>query len=71
MAIVIGLFLLCYSFYMHCSFVLIFDDHEPCNDLEYKIPLVVLNSAVNPVAYALFKRDIKNEVKKHICCIIT
>ncbi|XP_078381021.1 octopamine receptor beta-2R-like [Oculina patagonica] len=70
MAIVIGLFLLCYAFYLRCSFVLIFSDHKPCNDLKVKIPLVVLNSAINPVAYAFFKRDIKKEIKRRNCCVI-
>ncbi|KAJ7333595.1 hypothetical protein OS493_017137 [Desmophyllum pertusum] len=48
MAIVIGLFLLCYGCFMRCSYVLLFNDDKPCNDHEYKIPLVVLNSAINP-----------------------
>ncbi|KAJ7333597.1 hypothetical protein OS493_017139, partial [Desmophyllum pertusum] len=52
MAIVIGLFLVCYGFYLRCSFELIFNE-KLCNDQEYKIPVFILNSAVNPVAYAL------------------
>ena len=63
MAIVIGLFLLCYGVFLRCSFILLFNNQTTCNDHEYKIPLLVLNSAINPVAYALFKRDLKNEVK--------
>ena len=47
MAIVVGLFLVCYGIYLRCSFVLIF--HKPCNDSEYKIPMLVLNSAVKPL----------------------
>ena len=38
-----------------------------CNDFKYKIPMLVVNSAVNPWAYALFKRDIKKEIKRLIC----
>ena len=69
MAVVIGLFLLCYGFYLRCTLVFIFENGE-CNDEEYKLPLLVLNSAINPVAYAFFKRDIKKEVKRSICpCI--
>ena len=30
----------------------------------YKIPFLVLNSAINPLAYAFFKRDIKKEFKR-------
>ena len=38
-----------------------------CNDFKYKIPMLVLNSPVNPWAYAFFKRDIKKEIKRLIC----
>jgi len=69
MAIVIALFLLCYGFYIRCSLILIFKIGK-CNDEEYKIPLLVLNSAINPAAYAFFKRDIKNEIKRPLCCAI-
>lgn len=59
MAVVIGVFLLCYVF-----------KNGECNDEEYKIPLLVLNSAINPVANAFFKRDIKKEIKRLLCCVI-
>ena len=68
MAIVIGLFLLCYAFYLRCSFVLLLSPDKPCDDQEYKIPLLEINSAINPVAYACFKRDIKKEIKRRFCC---
>ena len=45
-------------------------DVDRDDDKEYKIPLLVLNSAINPVAYAFFKRDIKEEVERHICCVV-
>ena len=64
MAIVIALFVSCYGLFLRCSFVHILNDHKPCKDLEYKIPIAVLNSAVNPFVYATFKRDIKNEFKR-------
>ena len=32
------------------------------------ILLRLLNSAINPVAYALFKREIRKEVKRLFCC---
>ena len=70
MVIVIGLFLLCYGVYIRCTFVFIFNESKPCNDEQYKIPLLVLNSAINPVAYAFLKRDIKREIKRRICCVI-
>ncbi|XP_078343707.1 trace amine-associated receptor 5-like [Oculina patagonica] len=66
MAVVIGLFLLCYGLLLRCSFVMILSDYKPCNDLQYKVPILLLNSAVNPIAYAVFKRDIKMEFKRLI-----
>ena len=65
LAIVVGVFLVCYGIYSRCSLVRIF--HKPCNDFKYKIPMLVLNSAVNPWAYAFFKRDIKNEFIRLNC----
>ena len=62
MAVVIGLFLLCYGFYLRCTLVFVFENSQ-CNDEEYKLPLLVLNSAINPVGYAFFKRDIEKEIK--------
>ena len=68
MGIVIGLFLLCYGIYLRCTFVLIFSAGQiPCND-QFKIPILVLNFAVNPLAYSFFKRDINKEIKRRICC---
>jgi len=64
MAIVVGLFVLCYGVFLRCSFLILVKNHTTCDDMEYKIPILVLNSAVNPLAYALFKRDIKNEIKR-------
>jgi len=64
MAIVVGLFVLCYGVFLRCSFLILVKNHTTCDDVEYKIPILVLNSAVNPLAYALFKRDIRNEIKR-------
>ena len=66
MTIVVGLFLICYGVYFRCSFVALFLNIT-CNDFSYKIPLLILNSAINPWAYALFKRDIKAMIKRLIC----
>ena len=62
MGLVIGVFLVCYGMYLRCSFLLL--SSLPCKDKNYKIPTLVLNSAINPLAYALFKRDIKKEFKR-------
>ena len=74
MGIVIGVFLVCYGMYLRCGFVLLFQTTKtsgswPCKDENYKIPILVLNSAINPLAYAFFKRDIKKEFKR-LCCVL-
>ena len=70
MTIAIGIFLLAFTFALRCSFIHILKDGKPCDDKEYKIPLLVLNSVVNPFAYAVFKSDINMEIKRYICCVI-
>ena len=60
MVIVIGLFLVCCACYLRCSLVYIMKDEQPCNDKRFKLPLLVLNSAINPVAYAFFKSPRKS-----------
>ena len=62
MGLVIGVFLVCYGMYLRCSFL--FLSSSKCNDENYKIPVLVLNSAINPLAYAFFKRDIKKEFRR-------
>ena len=62
MGIVIGVFLVCYGMYLRCGFLLLFQTtitsgSSPCKDENYKIPILVFNSAINPLAYAFFKRD--------------
>ena len=52
MGIVIGLFTLTHTFSLRCSLVHILKNKQSCDDKEYKIPLLVLNSAINAVAYA-------------------
>ena len=64
MGLVIGVFLVCYGMYLRCSFLIL--SSSRCNDENYKILFLVLNSAINPLAYAFFKRDIKKEFKRLI-----
>ena len=67
MGLVIGVFLVCYGMYLRCNFLILFQTtitSSPCNDENYKIPVLALNSAINPLAYAFFKRDIKKEFKR-------
>ena len=71
MGIVIGLFLVCYGIFLRCSFTVVSDMDTSCNDTQFKMPLLVLNSAINPLAYSFFKRDIKKEIKGHFCCSVS
>ena len=61
-ALITCVFLACYGIMMRCS--LLFLTGQSCNDFHYKIPLQVINSGINPIAYAFFKRDIKQECKR-------
>ena len=67
MGIVIGVFLVCYGIYLRCSFLILLS--SLCEDEQYKILVLVLNSAINPLAYAFFKRDIKKELKKDLSAL--
>ena len=58
-ALITCVFLSCYGIMMRCS--LSFLTGQPCNDRNFKIPLQVINSGINPIVYAFFKRDIKQE----------
>ena len=68
MGIVIGVFLVCYGMYLRCGFQIL--SSSRCNDENYKIPFLVLNSAINPLAYAFFKRDIKKEFRRLIGWVV-
>ena len=68
MAIVIVVFLVCYGIYLRCCLVSLLYHTRQCNDEVYKIPMLVLNSAINPWVYAFFKRDIKKEMIKKLIC---
>ena len=64
MGIVIGTFVVCYGMYLRCSLVILYDTTASCNDEKYKTPVLLLNSAINPLAYAFFKRDVNGEIKR-------
>ena len=65
-ALVTCVFLSYYGIMMRCS-LLDITDNSPCNDKYFKIPLRLINSGINPIAYAFFKRDIKREFKSLLC----
>ena len=62
-ALITCVFLSCYGIMMRCSLLLL-TDNQSCNDSYFKIPLRIINSGINPIAYAFFKRDIKREFKR-------
>ena len=62
-ALITCVFLACYGIMMRCSLLLL-TGHKCGNDFHYKIPLQVINSGINPIAYAFFKRDIQRECKR-------
>ena len=71
MAVVVGLFLVCYGLFLRCSFEYIFSYRKVCIiGYQYRMLISVLNSAVNSLAYAVFKRDIKKEFKRMIYSLI-
>ena len=61
-ALITCVFLSCYGIMMRCSLLLVTGNNS-CNDFYFKIPLQFMNSGINPIAYAFFKRDIKQECK--------
>ena len=65
-ALITCVFLSCYGIMMRCSLLLL-TDNLSCNDSYFKIPLRVIDSGINPVAYAFFKRDIKRDFKRLLC----
>ena len=68
--IVVGLFLLCYGIYIRCTIVSVVHSAN-CEDKEFKIPILILKSAVNPLVYALLKRDINKEFKQVTAYVVT
>ena len=62
--IVVTVFIVCYLYSTVDLVLLIAGPPPPPTALEVLILLQLLNSAVNPVAYALHKREIKRELKR-------
>ena len=68
MAIVIGVFLLCCAFKLHFGINFLNSKAKSESLVRcIRVLIMVFNSAINPIAYALFKRDIKKELKRLIC----
>ena len=66
--IVVTVCLVCYSWFTIDSilFMVVSNSHRFITDIHET--LVLLNSAVNPVAYAFHKREIKRELKRLVRC---
>ena len=65
MMIVVFLFLVLCGINIRCIFAVILNDK--CDRGNYRDLILVLNSAVNPLAYAFFKADLKREINKIFC----
>ena len=65
MMIVVSLFLVLCGINIRCIFAVILNDK--CDRGKYRELILVLNSAVNPLAYAFFKADLKREIKRLFC----
>ena len=67
LAVVVVFALACFATYLRCSLKLLGNDtnlHLSCKSVvKFRIPMLVLNSAINPLAYAFFKHDIKRALK--------
>ena len=50
---------------MRCSFFTL-TGHKCTEDINFKLPVQVINSGLNPIAYTFFKRDIKQEGSKRL-----
>ena len=62
MTIVVSLFLVLCGINIRCIFAVILNDK--CDRGKYRDLILVLNSAVNPLAYAFFKADLKREIER-------
>ena len=65
MTVVVSFFLVLCGLNMRCIFALLFNDK--CDKGNYRLIILVLNSALNPSAYASFKRNLKMEIKRLFC----
>ena len=71
--IMVGVFLICYvaqTLSSVCSCIESCVKAQPTKEFgETLILLLLLNSGANPFVYSLFKRDIKRELNKTLCCV--
>ena len=58
LVLVVAFALASFATYLRCDFLQLLGKHKT-----FRIPMLVLNSAINPLAYAFFKRDIKRALK--------
>ena len=66
--IVLVVFLTCYCVELYSVIRFLINSSKPTQEVVNVIVLLaVVNSSVNPIAYALFKRDIRRELKTLLC----
>ena len=68
LALVVAFALASFATYLRCDFLQLLGKHKTQNfwcksDFKFRIPMLVLNSAFNPRAYAFSKGDIKTALK--------
>ena len=67
--VVVSVFLSCYLLDMYDTVCKLTESYTQNETLDMVFVLLqLLNSAINPVAYALFKREIRKELKRLFCC---
>ena len=64
---VVGVFVFCYMMEMVSSFLVLLNVHRNSQTKQIRFMMLLANSALNPLVYALLKKDIKSEFKRVLC----
>lgn len=64
---VVGVFVFCYMMEMVTSFLVLLNVHRNYLTKQIRFVMLLANSALNPLVYALLKKDIKSEFKRVLC----
>lgn len=63
----VGVFVFCYMMEMVSSFLVLLNIHRNFLTKQIRFMMLLANSTLNPLVYALLKRDIKSEFKRVLC----